>query len=250
MFKIHLSHAIVGCVTSPQISLVLPVFNEERRVVESLQHIYKYLKSLKQTFEIIVVDDGSQDKTATLLYRFTPGKREIKILHLGRNSGKGAAVKQGMLASSGKYLFFSDIDLSVPISSLPQFLKMLQKGTDVAIASRRIPGSLVKIRQHSFRQALGHGFTKLSSLILDLDVSDVTCGFKGFSRKSARLLFSRSRIKRWAFDAEILYLARKLKLGIAEIPISWSNKQGTKVNIIKDLPLSLIELASIPWRHF
>lgn len=248
MFKIHLSHAIVSRVKRPYLSLILPVFNEEKRILGSLERIYAFLVQLKCPFELIVVDDGSSDQTAIILEKFAKKKTNIEILRLLVNLGKGAAIREGVKISRGKYLFFSDIDLSVSISYLPTFLASLVNGVDVAIASRRVQGSKVKVRQHSLRQSLGHGFTRLSSTMLGLGISDVTCGFKGFTSRSAQGLFSNSRINRWAFDAEILYLARKNNLTVAEIPVEWSNKEGTKVNIFRDLPRSFLDLITIRFR--
>lgn len=229
----------------PKISVIFPVFNEEKRVLRNLIKTYSYLESLNIPYEIIVVDDGSKDGTVKIIKELIEERKSIVFFSLKKNIGKGGAIRYGVKRSKGKYLFFSDIDLSVPISFIPKFTQALDQGYDIAIASRRKKGSIVMKKQHPLRQTLGHVFTKLSTFIFDLEVTDVTCGFKAFSSKSAKTLFSQAKINRWAFDTEILYLAKKNGLRLRELPVHWSNQKGTKVNLIRDIPFTLLDLITI-----
>lgn len=234
----------------PEVSIIFPVFNEEKRVLKNLINSHSFMELLNIPYEIIVVDDGSRDDTAQIIKQLIKDKTAIVFFSLKKNIGKGGAIRHGIMKSKGKFLFFSDVDLSVPISYIPKFVQAIDRGYDIAIASRRKKGAVVKIKQHPIRQTLGHIFTKLSTIIFDLEVTDVTCGFKAFSSKSAKMLFSQSKINHWAFDTEILYLARKRGLRLKEIPVQWSNQKGTKVNLINDIPRTLLDLITIRFSSY
>ncbi len=232
----------------PYISLILPVYNEEKRIAASLKSIYHYLRSTGHTYEILIVDDGSTDRTLELIRFFSSDKKVIKIIALNRNIGKGGAIREGVRQAKGHFIFFSDIDLSVPMTTIPLFLDKLETSYDVVISSRRQAGSTIKMHQHPLRQSLGHGFTKMASFTLGLNATDLTCGFKGFTYNAAKLLFSKSKINRWAFDAEIIFLARIYKLRTVEVPIIWTNKKGTKVNLLKDIPQTFVDVLLLKLR--
>jgi len=220
------------------LSLVIPCFNEDKRIKLGLQRAVDYLKQQKYTWEIILVDDGSTDQTyklASKIIRETErtGIKRIRMIQHEKNLGKGATVKTGILTSQGKYVVFSDIDLSTPISELPKLLRSL-RDSQVAIGVRRHPESRVIKHQPILRELLGQVFTKLTNWLVVPGIYDVTCGFKGFQSIAAKKIFSQVKIARWAFDAEVLYLARKNKFKIAQVPIIWSDNHATKVNMFCD----------------
>ena len=225
-----------------KLSLILPVYNEARRLKTGLKLAFNYLKRQSYSWEIIIVDDGSTD-TSTFNSPST-----LKLIRTARNFGKGHAIRVGVDAAVGDYIVFSDIDFSVPITYLPQFLSALEE-SDMAIGSRRLSESRIIKHQSLLRESLGQGFTKLSNLLLGLNQTDLTCGFKVFRRQSAKALFSRQHLNGWAFDSEILLLAKKLNYRVTEIPVSWHNDPHTKVKLIKDLSASLLSLVYIRLIH-
>jgi len=232
------------------VSLIIPAFNEEARIGKSLENILSFLHSQPYTWEVIIVDDGSTDQTVQLVQqRF--GLFDCFSFHRqARNSGKGEAVKQGMLLGSGEYIFFSDADLSVPIKTLSLFLSYLEKGFPVAIGTRQKPDSVIEIHQPAYREIMGKIFTKLTNCILGLRLSDFTCGFKGFSKGAAKEIFVLQRVQNWSFDAEILYLAKLKGYGIMEVPVRWRNDQATKVRLWRDIIASFFGLIEIRAHHW
>jgi dolichyl-phosphate beta-glucosyltransferase len=231
------------------LSLIIPAYNEERRIGKSLEQIFLFCNALGDPYEVIVVDDGSTDETVEFIRRRFGDRSQLKIVQQPERRGKGAAVQQGMLHGQGDYLFFSDADLSVPIEALPTFLIELRNHCDVAIGSRRAPGAKIEIHQPFFREMLGRVFTLLSNFILGLRHSDATCGFKGFRRDIARELFTRLRLPDWSFDSELLYIARLKKYRVIEIPVTWRNDQATKVRLWKDVMASFAGLLSVRKNH-
>jgi dolichyl-phosphate beta-glucosyltransferase len=232
------------------LSLIIPTFNEERRIGKSLDRILTFLQAQPYPSEIIIVDDGSQDRTVDVVQQRSNSNPPIRIERQPHNLGKGEAIKRGMLQGNGSYLFFSDADLSVPIEALPTFLSILENGCDVAVASRRKPGAVLEVHQPLYRELMGKVFTWLSNWILGLHVSDFTCGFKGFRREAARELFSRQRLGNWSFDPEILYLAKLKQYRVAEIPVRWRNDRATKVRLWRDVVSSFLGLLYIRLYYF
>jgi len=231
--------------TKAYVSLIIPAFNEEARIGKSLDRILNFFKSAPYSTEVIIVDDGSKDCTGDLVRERYENNGGVRIYKQSHNLGKGAAVKQGMLLANGEYLFFSDADLSVPIETLPGFLTQLENHFDVAIGSRRKDGAAIEVHQPFYRELLGGTYTKLSNRLLGLQVSDFTCGFKGFRREAARYLFSRQQLKNWSFDAEILYLAQLKGYRVLEAPVTWRDDRGTKVRLGRDIFRSFLELLQI-----
>lgn len=233
-----------------KLSLILPVFNESRRLKTGLTQAIDYLNRQNYSWEIIVVDDGSTDSSTSEVVlsevEGTPGT--VKFIRTSRNFGKGHAIRIGVEVATGDYIVFSDIDFSVAIDHLVQFLAAL-KSIDIAIASRRLPQSRIAQHQPLLRESLGRGFTKLSNLSLGLNCSDLTCGFKAFRAQVAKDLFSRQQLNRWAFDSEILFLAQKLNYCVQEIPVTWRNDPLTKVNLVKDIANSFWSLIYIRCSH-
>lgn len=227
------------------LSLVIPAYNEEERIAASLKQTLRFLETQPYTFEVVIVDDGSQDRTIEVVNQCHNSDSVLRIERQPRNLGKGEAIRRGMLLSNGRYLFFSDADLSVPIETISLFLSKLEAGFDIAIASRKEPGALIEIRQPIYREFMGKVFTDLSNWILKLRISDFTCGFKGFRRDAARDLFSRQRLRDWSFDAEILYLAKLQGYRVGEIPVVWRDNRATKVRLWTDVMTSFLGLLKI-----
>ncbi|MBI4145214.1 glycosyltransferase family 2 protein [Candidatus Woesearchaeota archaeon] len=204
--------------------MVIPAYNEEVRIGATLQHVRTFLKEQTWTSEIIVVDDGSKDKTAEIVNAFP----EVKLVRQLPNKGKGAAVRKGMLAASGALRLFSDADLSTPIEELPRFIEAA-KQADIVIASREIPEAVLAVPQSLPRRVLGRLFSFSVRAILWIPFIDTQCGFKLFTEKAAKTLFTLQRLDGFAFDVELLFLARKNGLRVKELPVTWTNVAGSKV---------------------
>ena len=231
----------------PDVSLVIPTFNEAGRLGPTLTRVLDYLQSQPRSFEVVVVDDGSGDATLDVARAYAAGRDGVRLHRQVPNRGKGEAVRQGMLLATGRYRFFSDADLSVPIEMLPAFLLPLEEACDIAVGSRRVAGAVIEVHQPPYRELLGRGYSALASWMLRLAVADVTCGFKGFRGAVATDLFARQRIRNWSFDAEILYLAHRRGYRVVEIPVRWRNDASSKVRLRRDVLRSLSELAVVLW---
>lgn len=233
--------------SSPFLSVIIPVYNEKSRL-QNIKKIYHFLNQQSFSYEVIIVNDGSTDSTTKKIDKFSK-KFKFQFISYGQNKGKGFAIKQGMLLAKGEYLLFTDIDLSTPIQEFNKFLPFLKKDT-IIIGSRKTKGSILKKRQGFVRESLGRGFTFLSQIVLNLDLSDFTCGFKCFSKTSARKIFSKQKVERWGFDSEILFLAKKFGIKTKEIPIEWINEPKTKVKFPQDIVNSLFDLLKIRYNWF
>ncbi len=237
------------------LTIVIPVYNEEKR----LSKTFTALESLKlsrgfRLESILFVNDGSQDNTKRYI---TLSKKRlekilstsIKILNLKTNSGKGAAVRIGMLASTADYTLIFDADVSTPLAELSKFFPYMRKNTDLIIGTRKNGHSTVVVHQPLYREVLGKGFTFLTNTILNTKVTDFTCGFKAISRSAKQTIFSQSIIDRWAYDAEIVFLGCKYGFTLVEVPVVWINDKRSKVRLHKDLPQTLVDLAKIKLSH-
>lgn len=227
---------------NPHLSIVIPVYNEEKRI-KNIATVISYLKKKKYSWEVIIVDDGSTDKTGKIL-QSQRNKYHFKLISYSTNVGKGYAIKMGMLTANGKYKLFMDIDLSTPMEEIDNFLPLLKK-FDIVIGSRKMKSSKVMIRQSIIREFLGKMFTSISQRILQMNISDFTCGFKCFNKDIADIIFSRQTINRWGFDSEILYIGKNNKHSIKEVPVSWANDPRTRVKFPQDIVNSLNELIKI-----
>ena len=232
---------------APWFSLVVPAFNERDRIGPSLHEMDAYLASQPYHAEIVVVDDGSSDGTVGLVNQIakelvTP----LRLLRYEQNRGKGRALIVGMTASRGDRILFTDADLSTPIEETAPLLAALESGADVVIGSRKGEGSQIRVHQPWYREQLGKVFTFIVRLLV-AQVTDVTCGFKAFRGEVGRDLFSRLRIDDWSFDAELLMLTRQRGYKLAEVAVSWEDRPGTKVSLLRDGIGSLIGLFRIRW---
>jgi dolichyl-phosphate beta-glucosyltransferase len=232
-------------------SLVVPAFDERGRIERAMSEIAVWRRSNPGgwEWEVIVVDDGSSDGTAeTARAAARKENLPIELIRHPKNRGKGAAIRTGVLASTGDPLLVSDTDLSTPLGEWVKLAERLPTHP-VAIGSRAIDEDLVRKRQPFYRQFMGKTFNAFVRLIAVPGIHDTQCGFKLFRGHVARDLFSRARIDRFAYDVEILYLARRDGLAIAEVPVLWFNSPESKVSVVRDSLRMLRDLARIRWIH-
>ncbi|MDW8027924.1 MAG: glycosyltransferase family 2 protein [Armatimonadota bacterium] len=244
--------------SSPFLSIVIPAYNEARRLPRTLESIHGYLRgAVKQwhveidAIEVIVVDDGSTDGTSELAKTFADKFPSLQVLRHSPNKGKGYAVKKGMLAAKGQFRLFSDADLSTPIDELDKMLPLLLSGeADIVIASRGLPQSQLLVRQPWFREMLGRMFNLVVQALATPGIWDTQCGFKLFRGNVAEQLFKLQTLDGFAFDVEILYLARKFNYRIAEIPVRWLNDPNTKVQTLKHGTQMLCDILKVRWNDW
>ena len=226
------------------ISIVIGAFNEENRVGQSLHKIHQFLQSHKTDHEIIVVDDGSTDRTSPVVAELAQSIATLRIIRYEKNRGKGYALRTGVLASQGDLVLVSDADLSTPIEELDTLLPCLSE-YHIAIGSRALALSNIVVKQPWWRQEMGKTFNRLVKLLVMDNFNDTQCGFKLFRGDVARELFREARIDRFAYDVEILALAIKKGYRVAEVPIQWLNDPASKVNPIRDSLKMLVDLVKI-----
>lgn len=216
------------------LSIVIPAFNEEQRLPHTLERITDWLggKSWDHT-EILVVDDGSRDQTAKLAESYGHG---VRLLSNPGNRGKGYAVRHGMLEAAGQWVLYTDADLSAPIEDFDRLCVAAgNSNAQVAIGSRAVDRSLVQVRQAAFREYSGRFFNLVMRMATGLPFLDTQCGFKLFRRDAAQAIFSRQKLDGFSFDVEDLYIAKKLGIPVVEVPVRWSNVEGTKVSLASGL---------------
>ena len=214
--------------TALSLSVVIPAYNEARRLPATLARIQAYLEGLGREHEIVVVDDGSADATAEVA---RAAGDQVRVLRHEPNRGKGYAVRRGMLAAAGARRLMTDADLSTPIEELAKLEAEIDRGFDVAIASRAVAGARVEIHQPAYREAMGRLFNVLVQGLLLPGLSDTQCGFKLFTSRAAEEAFLLCRLDGFSFDVEALYVARRRGLRIAEVPVVWRNDAASRVSL-------------------
>jgi dolichyl-phosphate beta-glucosyltransferase len=230
----------------PTLSVVIPAYNEEARIGPTLAAVTAWLDAEREDYEVIVVDDGSRDATARVVEQ--QASPRLRLLRLPENRGKGAAVRAGVLASTGDQVLFSDADLATPISELPKLRERLEHGYAVAIGSRGLPGADIRVRQHPVREMMGRTFNVIVRAFLIGGIRDTQCGFKLFRGPVARELFAESRVDGFAFDVEVLLLARRHHR-IAEVPVVWRHVEQSKVSPGVDAARMLVDVVRMKLHH-
>jgi dolichyl-phosphate beta-glucosyltransferase len=235
---------------SPELSIVVPAYNEEARLPRSLALLRDYLASRGvegDQAEIIVVDDGSTDSTAQIVQEWSRQLPSVRLVSNGQNRGKGTSVRHGMLEARGRVALFTDADLSAPIEEADKLFTALKAGNDVAIGSRALDRSLISTHQSRLREFAGIIFNGFVRLFTGLPFHDTQCGFKAFLREPSRLVFEQQRVERFGFDPEILFLAKRHGLRTVEIPVRWAHDPATKVHVLRDSLLMFRDLFVIRW---
>lgn len=230
----------------PFLSLIIPAYNEEDRIKKSLEEATEYLNQQNYSWEIIVIDDGSKDKTRDIVRNFD---HNVILISLEKNSGKGAAVRRGMLECHGDVRIFTDADFSTPVIEIQKFIENFSIGVEICVGSRAIDPEMIKEHQPFYREWMGKTFNKIVRLLLVRGIKDTQCGFKGFTEKAALNVFSKALINGFSFDVEALYLAHIFGYKIKEIPVLWYNDTRSRVNPIKDSTRMFIELLRIRNLH-
>ena len=234
----------------PELSIVIPSYNEEKRLPRTLARIREYFASRPlagDQLEVIVVDDGSTDGTARVAREWQIQWPSVRLVSNDGNRGKGYSVRHGMLEARGRIALFTDADLSSPIEECEKLFDALKQGNDVAIGSRALDRSLISARQSKLRESAGIIFNLLVRLFTWLPFHDTQCGFKIFMREKSHAVWEQQRIKGWGFDPEILFLAKRHGLKIAEVPVRWAHDDATKVHVVRDSVTMFGDLLYIRW---
>ena len=234
--------------TAPELSIVIPAYNEELRLPATLERIAGYLKTSGREAEVLVVDDGSKDRTAAVAESFRDRIPTLRVVSNGVNRGKGFSVRHGVQEARGQFVLFSDADLSAPIEESDKLIEALKTNNcDVAIGSRSVDRSLIFVHESPFREFAGIIFNKIVRLILWLPFVDTQCGFKAFRRERCGIIFEQQTIERFGFDPELLYLARHHGLRAVEIPVRWGHSPATKVSMMRDSLQMFLDVFVIRW---
>jgi dolichyl-phosphate beta-glucosyltransferase len=223
---------IVRSSSGTDLSIVVPAYNEGWRLPETLATLFSFLASQSYRSEVIVVENGSSDNTSAVVERLTPRYESLRLLSI-KEAGKGRAIRAGVLEAQGEAVFLCDADLSTPATEIRRFLTTLHSGYDIVVGSREGPGA-IRYAEPEYRHVMGRVFNRTVQFLAVPDIQDTQCGFKAFSAPCARELFSRQTLTGWAFDVEILYLARKFGYRVAEIPVEWRFNSDTKVRALPD----------------
>ena len=225
-----------------KLCVVVPAYNEEPRLANSLIRVCEYLSEQSYEWEIIVIDDGSTDDTAEIVHLFTKNEQRIRLISYLPNKGKGFAVRTGMIDGEGDWLLLCDADLAAPIEELE---KLFAANTQIAIGSRPLRDSNLEVRQPWWREAAGRAFNLAVQALSIRGIKDTQCGFKLFSNKAAKDIFPRCRFDGFSYDFEALMVARELGYEIAEVPIRWSHQEGSKVRLLRDGTRMLRDLVAL-----
>jgi glycosyltransferase involved in cell wall biosynthesis len=235
--------------SSPALSIIIPSFNEELRLPPSLDLIADYIAKSGRSTEVLVVDDGSKDRTAAVAESFRSKIPLLRVVPNGENRGKGYSVRHGMQEARGEIVLFTDADLSAPIEEADKLLAALEDH-DLAIGSRALDRSMIAVHETPFREFAGIVFNRIVRIVLWLPFVDTQCGFKAFRRERCKIIFEQQRIERFGFDPELLYLARHHGLKAVEIPVRWAHSPATKINMMRDSIQMFLDVFTIRWNAF
>jgi dolichyl-phosphate beta-glucosyltransferase len=233
----------------PELSVVVPAYNEEARLAVTLPSMLAYLEAAGRSFEVLVVDDGSSDGTARVAESFAG--RGVRALRLARNRGKGAATRAGVLASQGDRVLLTDADLSTPMPELERLERHLDRA-DMVFGSRAVAGARIEHPQPAFRQWMGKTFNLMIRLLVAGGVRDTQCGFKLLDGPTARAVFADLLLDGFAYDVELLWLARRRGLRVVEVGVEWSHSPDSKVHLVTDsvrMALDILRIRLLHWRR-
>ncbi|MCB0330755.1 MAG: glycosyltransferase family 2 protein [Bdellovibrionales bacterium] len=231
------------------LSIVVPAYNEERRLPPTLIDMIDFFDARPATYEIIVVDDGSKDDTSGVVQKFEKIRTQVRGIRLPKNYGKGHAVRTGALNAKGELILFADADGSTPIEEVDRLVEAINSGAEVAIGSRALQSEETKVKTRFYRKVIGRVFNFLVNMFLLPGVADTQCGFKIFTKNAARFLFSNQQSDGFSFDLELLLLARKAQLSFSEVPVNWENVPGSKVNLVFDSAKMFCDIFRFAWIH-
>jgi dolichyl-phosphate beta-glucosyltransferase len=218
----------------PDLSIVIPAYNEASRLEPTVRDIVAYCRETTRSFELILVDDGSQDGTSTLGRKLAVEFPELRLIRLAANHGKGHAVRTGVVNAIGHSILFADADGATPIREIERLEQALESGADVAVGSRAFRAEGIQVHAKLYRHAIGRTFHLLVKWLADAGVKDTQCGFKLFRFPVAQDLFSRMRMNGFSFDVEVLVMARRQGYRVAEVPVNWTHQPGSKVRLTLD----------------
>jgi glycosyltransferase involved in cell wall biosynthesis len=229
----------------PTLSIIIPAYNESARIEATLERVLSCVAERNWDAEVVVVDDGSSDDTVPIIQRWMESNPPLHLIKNDGNRGKGFSVRNGLLQAAGDIVMFTDADLSAPMEEADLLFAALNSGADVAIGSRWLDKQRQAIRQPLYRRFFGRCFNWVTRKIMGLPFKDTQCGFKAFRREAAQTIFRLQTIERWGFDPEILFIARKLKYTIVEVPVTWGHDERSRMSYLKDGMKMLEEMAEI-----
>ena len=231
--------------SGPQVSIVIPAYNEEKRLGQTLKNVLSCVRERHWNAEVLVVDDGSSDATVEVVQRWRQAHPELYLIENPRNCGKGFSVRNGLLQASGDIVMFTDADLSAPIEEADLLFQAIANGADVAIGSRWLDRQKQTKHQPLYRRFFGRCYNWLTRTVMGLPFRDTQCGFKAFRREAAQSIFRLQTIERWGFDPEILFIAQRLGLRIAEVPVTWGHDERSRISYLRDGTQMLREMLEI-----
>ena len=229
----------------PRLSIVIPAYNESARIEDTLERVLSCVRQRGWDAEILVVDDGSVDDTVAIVGRWMEHHERLHLVRNHGNRGKGYSVRNGLLQAAGDIVMFTDADLSAPIQEAEHLVAAIEAGADVAIGSRWLEKQKQIIAQPMYRRFFGRCFNWVTRKVMGLPYRDTQCGFKAFRREAAQTIFRLQTIEGWGFDPEILFIARKLRYKIQEVPVTWGHDERSRISYLKDGMKMLTEMAEI-----
>jgi glycosyltransferase involved in cell wall biosynthesis len=236
---------MTGPTSHPRLSIVIPAYNESARIDGTLSRVMWCVEERGWDAEVLVIDDGSSDNTPAIVQKWMQRYPRLHMMRNPGNRGKGYSVRNGLLQAAGDIVMFTDADLSSPIEEAELLIDAIHRGADVAIGSRWLDRQRQTIHQPLYRRFFGRCFNKVTRWVMGLPFKDTQCGFKAFRREAAQTIFRLQTIERWGFDPEILFIARKLKYGIVEVPVTWGHDARSRLSYLKDGMKMLEEMAVI-----
>ena len=231
--------------SGPRLSIVIPAYNEEKRIGRALESVLACVRDREWDAEVLVVNDGSSDKTGECVQQFTKAHPNLHLIENEGNRGKGYSVRNGLLQAVGEIVMFTDADLSAPIEEAERLFEAIHAGADVAIGSRWLDRQKQTIHQPLYRRFFGRCYNWLTRKVMGLPYKDTQCGFKAFRREAAQDIFRLQTIERWGFDPEILFIARKIGYKIVEVPVTWGHDERSRISYLRDGAQMLREMVQI-----